>query len=76
MPGSADDQDGVPGAALADGTGPELVKDVSLLVEDDRIVSIGPADEEPAAGAEVVDCYGATVVPGMVDSHSHLTMPG
>jgi imidazolonepropionase-like amidohydrolase len=64
------------GAALADGTGPELVMDVSLLVDDDRIVSIGPADDEPPAGAEVVDCSGATVVPGMVDSHSHLTMPG
>ena len=43
------------GAALADGTGPELVRDVCLLVEDDRIVSIGPAEEEPAAGASVID---------------------
>jgi imidazolonepropionase-like amidohydrolase len=66
------------GAALADGTGPELVRDVSVLVEDDRIVSIGPADDEPDPGtdARVVDCSGATIVPGMVDSHSHLTMPG
>jgi len=64
------------GAALADGTGPELQRDVSLLVEDDRIASIGPADDEPPDDAEVVDCSGATVVPGMVDSHSHLTMPG
>jgi imidazolonepropionase-like amidohydrolase len=66
------------GAALADGTGPELVRDVSVLVEDDRIVSVGPADDEPDPGAdaEVIDCSGATVVPGLVDSHSHLTMPG
>ena len=66
------------GAALADGTGPELLRDVSVLVEDDRIVSVGPADDEPDPGpdAEVVDCSGATVVPGLVDSHSHLTMPG
>ena len=66
------------GAALADGTGPELVRDVSVLVEDARVRWIGPADDEPdpGPGAEVVDCSGAVVVPGLVDSHSHLTMPG
>lgn len=66
------------GAALADGTGPDLVTDVSVLVEDDRVLSIGPADDEPDPGpdAEVIDCSGATIVPGLVDSHSHLTMPG
>ena len=38
----------------------------------------GPADDEPDPGpdAEVVDASGATIVPGLVDSHSHLTMPG
>ena len=66
------------GAALADGTGPELQRDVSVLVEDDRIAWIGPADAEPDPGgdADVVDSSGATIVPGLVDSHSHLTMPG
>jgi imidazolonepropionase-like amidohydrolase len=66
------------GAALADGTGPELRQDVSVLVEDDRVRWIGPADDEPDPGsdAQVVDCSGATIVPGLVDSHSHLTMPG
>jgi imidazolonepropionase-like amidohydrolase len=65
-------------AALADGTGPELRRDVSVLVEDDRIVWIEPADDEPDPGAdvEVIDCAGATIVPGLVDSHSHLTLPG
>jgi imidazolonepropionase-like amidohydrolase len=61
-------------AALADGTGPELRRDVDLLVEDDRVVRIGEGLDP--GNAEVVDCSGATVVPGMVDSHSHLTMPG
>jgi imidazolonepropionase-like amidohydrolase len=74
---------GMPGivyrdAALADGTGPELRVGVSLLVEDDRIVWIRPADDEPDPGrdVEVVDASGCTVVPGLVDSHSHLTLPG
>src|SRR4051812_34710040 len=66
------------GAALADGTGPRLRLDVSVLVDDDRIVWIGPAGDEPDPGDDVavIDCSGSTIVPGMVDSHSHLTLPG
>jgi imidazolonepropionase-like amidohydrolase len=65
-------------AALADGTGPELRVGVSVLVEDDRVRWIRPAGDEPDAGpgVTVVDASGATIVPGLVDSHSHLTMPG
>ncbi len=65
-------------AALADGTGPQLKVGVSLLVDDDRIEWVGPTDDEPDPGpdTEVVDASGCTIVPGLVDSHSHLTLPG
>lgn len=64
-------------AALADGTGPELRLGVSILVENDRVTWIRPTGDEPDPGdAEIVDASGSTVVPGMVDSHSHLTLPG
>jgi imidazolonepropionase-like amidohydrolase len=65
-------------AALADGTGPRLRLGVSLLTDDDRIEWIRPAGDEPdpGPGVEVVDASGCTIVPGLVDSHSHLTMPG
>jgi len=65
-------------AALADGTGPDLRLGVSILVVDDVIEWIRPADGEPDPGREtsVVDASGCTIVPGMVDSHSHLTLPG
>ncbi|WP_345632763.1 amidohydrolase family protein [Rugosimonospora acidiphila] len=65
-------------AALADGTGPQLRVGVSLLVDDHRIEWIRPADDEPDPGpdVEVIDASGATIVPGLVDSHSHLTLPG
>src|SRR3954447_24856137 len=65
-------------AALADGTGPDLRLDVSVLVDADRIRWIGPAGDEPDPGpdAQVVDASGSTIVPGLVDSHSHLTLPG
>ena len=53
---------------------------MSILVEDGRIAWIRPSDDEgPVAdpgGLEVVDASGSTIVPGMVDAHSHLTMPG
>lgn len=65
-------------AALADGTGPDLRLGISLLVDQHRIEWIRPSDGEPdpGHGVEVVDASGCTVVPGLVDSHSHLTMPG
>jgi imidazolonepropionase-like amidohydrolase len=53
---------------------------VSILVVDGTIAWIRPADDEgPVAGAGdviVVDAGGSTFVPGMVDCHSHLTLPG
>jgi imidazolonepropionase-like amidohydrolase len=64
-------------AALADGRSPTLQLGVSVLVRDGYIAWIRPADSEEDPGdAEVVDAGGATIVPGMVDCHSHLTLPG
>jgi imidazolonepropionase-like amidohydrolase len=67
-------------AAIADGRSERLRLGVSVLVENMRIAWIRPTDDEPdpgpRAGHEVVDASGATIVPGMVDAHSHVTMPG
>ena len=65
-------------AALADATGPELKTGVSVLVEDGRVAWIRPTENELAEnlGAKVVDAGGATIVPGLVDGHSHVTLPG
>jgi imidazolonepropionase-like amidohydrolase len=66
--------------ALADGRSDRLWLGVSLLVEDGRIAWIRPSDDEgpleDAGGTEVIDASGSAIVPGMVDAHSHLTMPG
>ncbi len=64
--------------AVADGTGPDLELHRSLVVSDHRITWIGPVGDEPELprDAEVVDASGCTAVPGLVDSHSHLTLPG
>ena len=67
-------------AALADGQTNTLRMGVSVLVEDDKISWMRPSDgeEDPGKsdGLDVVDASGSTIVPGMVDAHSHLTMPG
>jgi len=66
--------------ALADGRSDRLELGVSIYVEDGVIRWIRPSDGEedpgPRRGLEVIDASGATFVPGMVDAHSHLTMPG
>src|SRR5438270_2142054 len=63
-------------AAFADGTTASLRTGVSLAIEDGRIAWIRPNDSADTHGAEVVDAGGATIVPAMVDCHSHLTMQG
>ena len=65
-------------AAFADARSPRLRLGVSVLVSGGRIAWIRPAEDEGQLpdGCEVVDAGGATIVPGMVDGHSHLTLPG
>jgi imidazolonepropionase-like amidohydrolase len=64
-------------AALADGRSASLQLGMSVLVDDGRIVWIRPTDAEEDPGeAELVDAGGTTIVPGMIDCHSHLTLPG
>jgi imidazolonepropionase-like amidohydrolase len=65
-------------AAMTDARSPRLALGVSVLTENGRVSWIRPADSEgePPAGCEIIDAGGTTIVPGMVDGHSHLTLPG
>jgi predicted amidohydrolase YtcJ len=49
-----------------------------MLVRDGRIAAIGPAEQVRAAadGARVVRLDGATVIPGLIDAHCHVTDVG
>ena len=47
----------------------------AMLVRDDRIAAVGPAEQVHAAaapGARVVRLDGATVIPGLIDAHCHV----
>jgi imidazolonepropionase-like amidohydrolase len=69
----------VHGAAFADGTSSELRRDVTLLVDGSTVAGLwfDAAGPDPATlDAVVVDGGGSTIVPGMVGSHSHLSLPG
>jgi imidazolonepropionase-like amidohydrolase len=62
--------------AFADGTSPNLQLGVAVVVEDGQIRWLGPTEEADPTGADIIDGGGATLVPGLVDAHSHLTGPG
>ena len=75
--GYADAQDkptAFTGALIYPITGPAIPNGV-LVVQKGKIVSVGAAGSSIPAGAEVVDVTGKVIMPGLVDSHSHLGGP-
>jgi imidazolonepropionase len=61
-----------------DGGGPgpfTSVTDAALVIQDETVAWVGPASRAPAADQRV-DCAGAAVLPGFVDSHAHLVFAG
>ncbi|NJQ06258.1 imidazolonepropionase [Streptomyces lonarensis] len=58
------------------GTGPlGTLRDAALVIEGDRIAWIGESSRAPATDSHH-DAGGCAVVPGFVDSHSHLLFAG
>ena len=59
---------------LFDGTGDNIRENVAILIEGDRIKSIASAaDMKIPAGASVIDLTHSTVLPGLIDCHTHLS---
>lgn len=56
---------------LFDGTSPSLRTGLRLLVEGGRIKSLASGNPAPPEGAEVIDCGGRTLMPGLIDAHWH-----
>jgi imidazolonepropionase-like amidohydrolase len=58
-------------AHLFDSTGSALKNGAVIVVQGDHIVSVGTS---VPAGARVIDLGEATLLPGFIDAHTHLTM--
>lgn len=54
-----------------------VIENGRVVIEDGRIVAVGEADEIAIpGGAEVIDCEGRWVTPGLIDCHTHLVHAG
>jgi imidazolonepropionase-like amidohydrolase len=60
-------------ARLIDGTGAEPVQNGVVVVTGDRIVAVGAQSRvQVPTGARVIDLGDATLLPGLVDAHTHI----
>ena len=61
------------GARVIDGRGGAPIDDAVIVMRDGRIAAIGPsAATAVPPDAQVVDCTGKTVIPGLISNHSHI----
>ncbi len=67
-------------ARLLDGGTAAPIEKAALLIEGDRIAALGPRrarSARPTAPPSTAEDYGAaTILPGLVDAHTHLVAPG
>jgi imidazolonepropionase-like amidohydrolase len=65
------------GGRLIDGWGGPPVNNSVVLIDGERIKAVGTVDSLPVpAGAEVIDCRGMSVLPGLWDCHVHTMLLG
>ncbi|HKB79826.1 MAG TPA: amidohydrolase family protein [Thermoanaerobaculia bacterium] len=60
---------------LIDGTSAQPKHDQVIVIRGDRIESVGPAMPS-LAGAKVIDLSNMTVLPGLIDTHTHIFLQG
>jgi imidazolonepropionase-like amidohydrolase len=63
---------------LVDGRSSQVQTNVGILVEGERIKAVGPLAQiqGQAANARVIDLSQMTVLPGLIDAHTHLLLQG
>lgn len=58
---------------LIDGTGSDPIPDGVIVIDGERILSVGPSTQvEIPPGTPTIDVQGATILPGFINAHVHL----
>ena len=60
--------------AVYDGVTDQPHRGWAVLVQGDTIARVGPSADISAAGATVISLSGLTLMPGMIEGHSHLLL--
>ena len=60
-------------ARLFDGKSNALLSNAAIVIQGDKIIDIGPGISTPE-GAQVIDLGDATLSPGFMDAHTHVTL--
>src|SRR5258706_8419826 len=62
---------------LIDGIADKPRHNTEIVIRDDRIVEVRPANSQPLpAAAQVIDLGAATLLPGLIDTHTHIFLQG
>ena len=76
-PAAADAVTVITAASMIDGLASAPRRNVAVVVRGDHIVSIGARDaQDLPAGARRIDLGSATLLPGLIDAHTHIFLQG
>ncbi len=64
------------GARIFDGQSEQLIANHDVIVSGDTIESVLPAASPQPPGAEIIECAGRVLMPGLIDAHVHVYAAG
>tara|TARA_B100001105_G_scaffold179203_1_gene144590 strand:- start:207 stop:2063 length:1857 start_codon:yes stop_codon:yes gene_type:complete len=62
----------ITGATIITMDGDEVIENGIILIENNRIKKVGTSKTKIPKEAKMVDAYGKTIIPGLVDVHAHM----